>query len=364
MATTADHALRRAGRGIGNGLSPIGRWTRSRFAAVSEVLVTPRARLVLIIVGAVAVAWGVARYRVAGLDRETSWAFVAAGAALLAGIMPYLWAYIFTPIGRGLARALSAVGALARRLPVPARFKSGPLTALLAGGAAVLVAAGGYLGLQKLGVGASLPRLSMISAPDVQGRATVLSGDTVRLGDKTIKLTGIEAPDKAQSCSRSGNRRWKCGEAATDALRDKIRSRSVTCQPEGSDAGGRISARCTAGGEDVAAAMVREGYAFSSGGLFARYGSQESEARQKKAGLWAGEAERPADWRARRWDEAKKRSPSGCPIKGQVTSSGRVYLMPGMAEYERARVRTSRGERWFCSEDEARNAGFKVADRG
>ena len=74
----------------------------------------------------------------------------------------------------------------------------------------------------------------------------------------------------------------------------RITLRQLACQPEGTDAGGRTLARCTAGGEDIAAAMVREGHVFSSGGLFARYGSQESEARQKKAGVWAGEVERPA----------------------------------------------------------------------
>lgn len=365
MATTADHALRRAGRGIGNGLSPLGRWSKSGYAAMSDVLASQRARLALILIGAVAMAWGLARYRAAGLDREAMWAFAAAGAALLAGVLPYLGTYVFAPAGRGLSRAYAAIGGLAHRIPVPKRFKGAPLTAALAGCAAVLLAVGGYLGLQKLGADVSLPRLSMLSAPEVQGRVSVLAGDSVRMGDKTIMLVGIEAPDKEQRCTRSGNRRWKCGEAAADALRDKIRSRSLTCQPEGTDAGGRTLARCTAGGEDIAAAMVREGHVFSAGGLFARYGSEEKEARLKKAGMWAaGDAERPADWRAKRWEEAKKKSPSGCPIKGQVTSSGKVYLMPGAADYERARVRTSRGERWFCSEDEARTAGFKVADRG
>lgn len=364
MATTADHALRRAGRGIGSGLSPLGRWSKSGYAAVTDVLATQRARLVLVVMGAVAVAWGLARYRAAGLDREATWAFVAAGAVFLAGVMPYLGRYVLEPAWRGLSVLFEAIGGVADRLPVPKRFKGAPLSAALGGGVVVLVAAGGYLGLQKLGVGMALPRFSMMSAPEVQGRVSVLAGDSVRMGDRTIMLAGIEAPDKEQRCTRSGNRRWKCGEAAAEALRDKIRSRALTCQPEGTDSAGRTLARCTAGGEDIAAAMVREGHVFSSGGLFARYGSQESEARQKKAGVWAGDAERPGEWRAKRWEEAKKKSPSGCPIKGQVTPSGKVYLMPGAADYERARVRTSRGERWFCSEDEARTAGFKVADRG
>ena len=60
------------------------------------------------------------------------------------------------------------------------------------------------------------------------------------------------------------------------------------------------------------------------------------------------------------WQEAKGRSPEGCPIKGQVTGSSRFYVLPWSPDYERARVQTARGERWFCSEQEAVAAGFKA----
>jgi hypothetical protein len=40
-----------------------------------------------------------------------------------------------------------------------------------------------------------------------------------------------------------------------------------------------------------------------------------------------------------------------------------VYLLPGTPDYERGRVQTSRGGRWFCSEHDARSAGFKAASR-
>ena len=104
---------------------------------------------------------------------------------------------------------------------------------------------------------------------------------------------------------------------------------------------------------------------FAEAGLFASYSSLEREARAAKAGIWVGgETERPAEFRAKVWEEAKRRAPDGCPIKGRVTGGARVYVLPWSPDYERGRVQKERGERWFCSEQEAVAAGWKPAARG
>jgi hypothetical protein len=52
----------------------------------------------------------------------------------------------------------------------------------------------------------------------------------------------------------------------------------------------------------------------------------------------------------------------GCVIKGNVSSSGeRIYHLPGQEYYSRTHISISRGERMFCSEDEARRAGWRKA---
>ena len=102
---------------------------------------------------------------------------------------------------------------------------------------------------------------------------------------------------------------------------------------------------------------------FAEGGLFASYTSIEREARAAKTGIWAaGEPERPSEFRAKVWEEAKRRAPDGCPIKGQVAGSARTYVLPWSPDYERVRVQRARGERWFCSEPEAAAAGFKARE--
>ncbi len=55
--------------------------------------------------------------------------------------------------------------------------------------------------------------------------------------------------------------------------------------------------------------------------------------------------------------------PSGeCNIKGNISSSKeRIYHVPGCASYNQTKIDTSKGERMFCSEEEARNAGWRKA---
>jgi hypothetical protein len=51
---------------------------------------------------------------------------------------------------------------------------------------------------------------------------------------------------------------------------------------------------------------------------------------------------------------------SNCDIKGNINGSGEhIYHMPGQSYYDRTNITPSKGERWFCSEEEARAAGWR-----
>ena len=57
-------------------------------------------------------------------------------------------------------------------------------------------------------------------------------------------------------------------------------------------------------------------------------------------------------------------SRSGCEIKGNVTRDEvRIYHLPGSQFYVSTQIDAAEGERWFCSEDEARAAGWSKAPR-
>lgn len=52
-----------------------------------------------------------------------------------------------------------------------------------------------------------------------------------------------------------------------------------------------------------------------------------------------------------------------CAIKGNVNSKGElIYHAPGWRDYERTDVKPEEGDRWFCTEDEARAAGFRAPE--
>ncbi len=198
---------------------------------------------------------------------------------------------------------------------------------------------------------------------ELRGRASAVSGSVLRVKSNAVRLAGIEAPDPAQPCFKANGKRWSCADAATQALSRLVRGRKIACELSNPDKGLISLAHCRAGDIDIAAELVKEGHVFASEGYFRTYGSEEEAARAAKLGLWQGQNERPSIWRARVWDEAKRSAPDGCPIKGFVRSQSRIYAMPWSEDYDQRNIKTVKGERWFCSEDEARAAGFRALSR-
>ncbi|MCE3285344.1 MAG: nuclease, partial [Steroidobacteraceae bacterium] len=50
-----------------------------------------------------------------------------------------------------------------------------------------------------------------------------------------------------------------------------------------------------------------------------------------------------------------------CTIKGNLGPGGtKIYHVPGSHSYEATRIDPATGERWFCSEDDARRAGWRA----
>lgn len=132
------------------------------------------------------------------------------------------------------------------------------------------------------------------SSDAIVGPARVVDGDSLYVGTVEIRLYGIDAVELYQTCERD-DRTWNCGMAATQALRDATAGREVTCRPRERDRFGRTVALCRAGGVDLAAAMVRGGFAVAYGA----YEADEREARDARRGIWASRFDRPVEWRAR-----------------------------------------------------------------
>ena len=53
---------------------------------------------------------------------------------------------------------------------------------------------------------------------------------------------------------------------------------------------------------------------------------------------------------------------TGCLIKGNISRNGnRIYHVPGQKDYDKTKITEGKGERWFCTEDEAQAAGWRRA---
>ncbi|TPK70784.1 hypothetical protein FJ527_28290 [Mesorhizobium sp. B2-4-18] len=52
---------------------------------------------------------------------------------------------------------------------------------------------------------------------------------------------------------------------------------------------------------------------------------------------------------------------TSCNIKGNISynTGERIYHVPGQEYYSETRISLLKGERWFCSEAEARAAGWR-----
>jgi hypothetical protein len=51
----------------------------------------------------------------------------------------------------------------------------------------------------------------------------------------------------------------------------------------------------------------------------------------------------------------------GCVIKGNISSGGKIYHVPGGGSYTATKIDPSAGERWFCTDAEAVANGWRKA---
>lgn len=206
---------------------------------------------------------------------------------------------------------------------------------------------------------------ALAALASIVGPARAVDGDTLRIGATRIRLYGIDAPELHQLCG-SGSARNPCGRAAADALGRAVEGRTVTCARMDVDRYGRTVAVCRSGGRDVGEELVSRGLAVAYRRYSSRYVGAEDVARAKRLGIWSDVFEPPAQFRAsRRGGRARPREAdavpkSSCTIKGNIGVKGdRIYHVPGGRNYAKVRIAPQKGERWFCSETDARAAGWR-----
>jgi endonuclease YncB( thermonuclease family) len=199
------------------------------------------------------------------------------------------------------------------------------------------------------------------------GVVRVIDGDTFDVGAVRVRLYGVDAPEIGQTCTNGDGVQWDCGTWVAEQVRARIGGREISCETVTEDQYGRSVARCALAGQDLGRRLVSEGLALAFRRYAMDYDREEKGAVVAGRGIHAHRFARPEDYRrAVRAQQARDTAAPdpACAIKGNINAKGRrIYHMPGQADYDRTSIRPEQGERWFCSEAEARAAGWRRARR-
>lgn len=188
----------------------------------------------------------------------------------------------------------------------------------------------------------------------------VIDGDTIELeNDEKVRYIGIDTPESVHP-----SKPVECfGKEATNKNRELVEGKKVYLEKDITDRDkyNRLLRYVFLEDETfVNLVLVREGYASSYSyppdikyqNLFQE---AEKEARENNLGLWksCGSFGEPING-----DLGKE----GCLIKGNISSSGeKIYHLPGQRYYDKTVIDEAKGERWFCTEEEAQKAGWRKA---
>ncbi|PIR43383.1 nuclease [candidate division WWE3 bacterium CG10_big_fil_rev_8_21_14_0_10_32_10] len=205
--------------------------------------------------------------------------------------------------------------------------------------------------------------------------ARVVDGDTIEIeGGQKVRYIGIDTPetvhpDKGVECY---------GKEASDKNKTLVENKKIRLEKDVSetDSYGRLLRYIyLEDGTFVNLLLVKEGFARSS-----TYPpdvkhqetlkSAEQEARASKIGLWASDtcSGTTTQVQPNTTNQNQTNTPqqtNECVIKGNISTNNeeKIYHMPGQQYYDKTVIDTSKGERWFCTELEAINAGWRKSKR-
>ena len=205
----------------------------------------------------------------------------------------------------------------------------------------------------------------------------VVDGDTLRVSvggvTEPLRIIGIDAPELSDG---------ECyAQASASRMQSLVQSRDVRIAADPTqddrDRYDRILRHVfTLDGVNVAERLVAEGLAseYTYDRPYAgrdEYLKAQESARAGNLGIWSGAcdvAAQPASTPTAPAPFAPQPPPGAdagkCVIKGNISSSGeKIYHVPGGRSYDDTIITESKGESWFCTEQEAVDAGWRKAKR-
>lgn len=171
----------------------------------------------------------------------------------------------------------------------------------------------------------------------------VIDGDTFDIeNSERIRLYEINAPEYPKGC---------LGIDAKGRLENLLLNKNISYEKIGKDSFGRILAYVYLDKLLINEVMTEEGLAYYEKGKKLTEKSLIIEKAQEKAksterGVWSS------------FCQTKKEN---CLIKGnfRIGDHTRIYHTPDCYNYDRITIKPGTSDRWFCTEEEARLAGFR-----
>ena len=140
--------------------------------------------------------------------------------------------------------------------------------------------------------------LLFIGVAHAKNAVKVIDGDTIHIGSKKYRFSGIDTPEMKQTCKKD-NQIVMCGVIAKNALVKKINKQQVNCKEEEIDRYKRIVAECFVNNDSLSKYLVRNGHAVAYRKYSMKFVEDEDYAKQNKLGLWSMSFDYPWDYRAK-----------------------------------------------------------------
>jgi endonuclease YncB( thermonuclease family) len=135
--------------------------------------------------------------------------------------------------------------------------------------------------------------------PQISGTPLVLDGDSLDFNGLRVRLFGIDAFERDQTCRRDDGSLYSCGQLAREALVIAIAHNPVACTRRDIDKYKRMVAVCRTKDGDLGARLVLDGSALAYRQYSTDYVDEEEAAKRGRRGAWGGTFEPPWDFRHR-----------------------------------------------------------------
>ena len=171
--------------------------------------------------------------------------------------------------------------------------------------------------------------------------SAIVDGDTIDTNDgQRVRLLGLDAPEYPKGC---------LSKRAKDRLGELILGKEVVLDGNEKDRFGRRLSWVTVGDDaPVSIVLAEEGLGVVDN-INDEHGALLAAAQKRAQGAMRGI-----------WSQECTNKQPGCVIKGNYHkgTKERIYHFPDCYNYTQININPNESDRWFCTEDEAKVAGF------